>query len=91
MKRSRRHRILMLPSAKRQLLQVREPARNQIRGAIRDLADDPTPPDSLAMVGKAVGLHRLRVGMYRVVYRIQDGRLIVLIIRIGHRREVYGR
>ena len=41
------------------------------------------------MGGKGIGLRRLRVGTYRVVYRIQEQRVSVLVIRIGHRSEVY--
>ena len=42
------------------------------------------------MRGKGVGLRRLRVGSYRVVYRIQSERVTVLVVRIGHHSEVYG-
>lgn len=41
------------------------------------------------MKGKGTGLYRLRVGVYRVVYRVQAERVRVLVIRIGHRSEVY--
>jgi mRNA interferase RelE/StbE len=81
--------VSILPSARRQLLRLRGAALDQVRRAIRQLADDPTPGDSLAMVGKARGLHRLRVGSHRVVYRIQDDELVVLVIRIGHRSDIY--
>ena len=79
----------MLPSARRELLALRRSIQNHVRDAIRSLADDPFPGDSIAMRGKGAGLHRLRVGSHRVVYRIQAQRVSVLIIRIGHRGEVY--
>ena len=41
------------------------------------------------MKGKGIGLHRLRVARHRVVYRVQEERVHVLVIRIGHRSEVY--
>jgi mRNA interferase RelE/StbE len=41
------------------------------------------------MKGKGIGLHRMRVGNYRLVYRLQSERICVLVIRIGHRAEVY--
>jgi mRNA interferase RelE/StbE len=41
------------------------------------------------MKGKAFGLYRLRVGEWRVVYRVMPQRRTVLVIRIGHRSEVY--
>jgi mRNA interferase RelE/StbE len=37
----------------------------------------------------AEGLYRLRVGDYRIVYRVQDRILVVLVLKVGHRREVY--
>jgi len=82
-------RIELLPAARRELLALRNPIRARVRDAIRGLAHDPFPQDSIAMRDKGVGLHRLRVGSYRVVYRLQAERVCVLVIRIGHRSEVY--
>lgn len=81
--------IEFLPVARNELLSLRTPIRDRIRAAIRTLAEDPTPGESIAMKGKGTGLYRLRVGTYRVVYRIQGERVRVLIIRAGHRSEVY--
>lgn len=81
--------VEILPVARNELLSLRNPIRDRIRAAIRALADDPTPADSIAMRGKGIGLYRLRVGTYRVVYRIQEERIRVLVIRVGHRSEVY--
>ncbi len=39
--------------------------------------------------GEYSGLRRIRIGSYRVVYEVHDAQLTVLVIRIGHRREVY--
>ncbi|MFH0781607.1 MAG: type II toxin-antitoxin system RelE/ParE family toxin [Pseudomonadota bacterium] len=39
--------------------------------------------------GEFSGLRRIRIGNYRVVYEVQEEKLVVLVIRIGHRREVY--
>jgi mRNA interferase RelE/StbE len=41
------------------------------------------------MRGKGTGFYRLRVGAYRIIYRMQSERISVLVIRIGHRSEVY--
>ncbi len=51
------------------------------------LADDPRPPSATKLVGSEYW--RVRVGDYRVVYDIHDDELIVLVVRIAHRREVY--
>jgi mRNA interferase RelE/StbE len=82
-------RVEILPSARRELLALRDPIQNHLRNAIRGLGDDPHPPDSIPMRGKGAGLHRLRVGNYRIVYRLLAGKVCVLVIRIGHRGEVY--
>ncbi len=58
-----------------------------LTAAIDQLAINPGVGSVLK--GEFQGLRRIRVGQYRVVYEINDGELIVLVIRIGHRREVY--
>lgn len=55
--------------------------------AIGKLQNDPRPPGSVKLTG--VSYHRIRVGDYRVLYRIKDDVLIVLVVEIGHRREIY--
>jgi len=61
----------------------------RIRKDIDSLAHNPRPPGATAMQGTERGLIRIRVGDYRVVYQVKDRELIVLVVRIGHRREVY--
>ena len=56
---------------------------------IRLLADDPRPPGCEKLSG--LERYRLRQGSYRIVYEIEDARLVVLVVRVGHRREVYRR
>ena len=53
------------------------------------LADDPKPQDCKPMKGGLAGHFRVRVGPYRIVYKIEKTILVVVIARIGHRREVY--
>ena len=48
-----------------------------------------TPAAGSVLKGEFSGLRRIRVGNYRVVYEVQDQQLVVLVIRIGHRREIY--
>jgi len=55
---------------------------------IRSLARDPRPFGSEKLSGKE-DLYRLRVGRYRVVYSVADAELVVLIVRVGHRKNVY--
>jgi len=54
---------------------------------IRALADDPRPDGCEKLSGQE--RYRVRQGVYRIIYEIEDARLIVLIVRVGHRREAY--
>lgn len=54
---------------------------------IRSLADDPRPEGCEKLSGQE--RYRIRQGSYRVVYAIEDSRLIVLIVKVAHRRDVY--
>ena len=54
---------------------------------IRSLEDDPRPPGCEKLSGQE--RYRLRQGVYRIVYEIHDKVLVVLIVKIGHRRDVY--
>jgi len=56
---------------------------------IRSLADDPRPPGCEKLSG--LERYRLRQGAYRIVYEIEDARLVVLVVRVGHRSDVYRR
>lgn len=59
----------------------------RIMQRIRSLADDPRPPGCEKLSG--LERYRIRQGSYRVIYEIEDERLTVLIVKVGHRREVY--
>lgn len=59
----------------------------RIMQRIRALADDPRPPGCEKLSGQQ--RYRVRQGVYRIIYEIEDVRLIVLIVKVGHRREVY--
>lgn len=59
----------------------------RIMQRIRSLAQDPRPTGCEKLSGQE--RYRVRQGAYRIVYEIEDGRLIVLIVKVGHRRDVY--
>ncbi len=54
---------------------------------ISQLADEPRPPGCSKLSGK--DLYRVRQGPYRILYRIDDHVLTVLVVKVGHRRDVY--
>lgn len=80
--------IEFLPAAEKQLARLELPIRNRIKKAISALADAPFPP-GVKRLNSDVDLWRIRVGDYRIVYTIESGRVVVTIVRIGHRREIY--
>ena len=59
----------------------------RIVAAIAALADNPRPPQSRKLSGSEK--HRLRCGVYRVLYEIQDDVLVVCVVKVGHRKAVY--
>jgi len=59
----------------------------RIMQRIRALADDPRPHGSEKLSG--LERYRVRQGAYRIIYEIRDRQLVVLIVKIGHRRDVY--
>jgi mRNA interferase RelE/StbE len=67
-----------------------KPVLRRVDRAIQSLATNPRPLGSKALQGED-GLTRLRVGDWRVVYRIYDQRLVVIVVRVGHRSDVYAR
>ncbi len=78
------------PAAVRQLRKLDGAARRRIMAAIELLSDDPRPPGAKKLVG-GDGEWRVRTGDYRIVYEVRDHVLLVLVLAVGHRREIYRR
>lgn len=76
-------------SAEKFLEKVPKKDRLRIMEKIDILADDPMPSGSIKLQGQKPALYRIRSGDYRVVYSIKKDVLVVLVVEIGHRREVY--
>lgn len=76
--------------ARKQYTALDRVIRDRIRVALRDLADDPTPAQVKALVGGG-GLLRVRVGGWRIIYRVEHDQARVVIVDIGHRSTVYRR
>jgi len=83
------YRIELRPAAARALKKLDPPVRRRIQGAITLLAQEPRPPAARALRGRP-GL-RIRVGDYRIVYTVSDDVLLVVVVTVGHRRDVYDR
>ena len=83
-----RYRIEFTSTALRDLRALPRNVQRRIDARILALADNPRPP-GVKKLADTECLYRLRVGDYRVVYQILDDRLIIVVVRLGHRREVY--
>ena len=77
-------------AASRELGKLPRQIQARIVEAIEELAEEPRPPGSRKMAGTVNG-HRIRAGDYRVLYDIRDDVLIVAVIRVGKRDQVYRR
>jgi mRNA interferase RelE/StbE len=82
------YRIEVKPQAEKALAKIPNPHRRRIATAIDGLAKTPRPAGCTRLVG-AEDAYRIRVGDYRIVYEIVDRVIIVYIIRIAHRKDVY--
>jgi mRNA interferase RelE/StbE len=74
--------------ADRQFRDLPSQIQQRLRSKIDSLATTPRPHGSEKLSGDD-HLYRIRVGDYRIVYAVQDNRLLVLVVKVGHRREVY--
>lgn len=78
------------PRARRQLRALPRDVQQRITDVLAQLEDQPRPPDAKRLTGQD-RIYRLRVGAYRILYEIENRIRIVLIVEVGHRREVYER
>lgn len=79
--------IELTTSARKGLKKLSRREQKLIYAVLETLKENPTPPKSLKLTGRDG--YRIRVGDLRVIYTLQRGRLIVLVLDIGHRREIY--
>jgi mRNA interferase RelE/StbE len=83
------YQIQVLPVAVRAIKKLPPEAKRRVQAAVELLAEDPRPPAAKKLTGRPEG--RVRTGDYRVLYRIQDEVLTVVIAPAGHRRDIYER
>jgi mRNA interferase RelE/StbE len=82
------YQIVFTPVARRQLASLDPPTRRRVAHRIEALGVDPRPPGAEMLKG-GQGELRIRIGDWRVIYVVRDEELLVLVIKIGHRRDVY--
>ena len=82
------YKVFIKPSAAREIEAIpRKADRRRVAQRISQLAGDPRPPGSRKLSGH--DRYRLRQGPYRIVYSVADEELIVTVVKVGHRRDVY--
>lgn len=82
-----RYSIELRPAAAKALRKIDPQDVARLRGAIALLAEDPRPPGAKALQGRPG--YRVRVGRYRIIYAIHDGVLLVVVVTLGQRQDVY--
>jgi len=82
-----KYRIELRPAAVTALRRIDPQDRGRVQGAIALLGEDPRPPGARALQGR--GGYRVRVGSYRIIYTIRNDILVVVVVTVGHRRDVY--
>ena len=84
------YRVEVAAAAVRQLRKLDRPAQRRVQAAIELLAVEPRPGGAKKLVG-GDGEWRVRTGDFRIVYEIHDQVLLVTVVAVGHRREIYDR
>ena len=79
--------LFIKPSAVKDIEALPKKDRGRVVAKIQSLADNPRPVGSEKLSGHE--LYRLRQGNYRILYTVHDADLVVVVIKVGHRREVY--
>ena len=82
------YRIDVSATAERQLRKLEPEVRARIVDAIKNLASNPRPRGSRKLRGYE-DVFRIRTGVFRIIYSIEDDRLLIIILKVGHRREIY--
>lgn len=83
------YRLAFRKSVAKDLRQIPRKDIARILERIEALTNDPRPVDSRKLSGQE--RYRVRQGVYRILYEIGDRELIVIVVKVGHRRDVYGR
>lgn len=82
------YRLEFTPTADRQFRKLPAQLRARLKPHIDALAQNPRP-SGIKKLGGENNVYRLRVGDYRILYEVRDEVLLVLVVKVGHRREIY--
>jgi mRNA interferase RelE/StbE len=81
--------ILYTNKAYKEVKKLDPDAQHQIIEAVEDLQRNPRPQNSKRLSGELSDYWRLRTGDYRVIYQIKDQQLKIVVVRAGHRKDIY--
>jgi mRNA interferase RelE/StbE len=81
------YRIIIEDSVFKILKKIHSPARNLILETIKQLGEDPRPHGCKKLKGTEA--YRVRNGDYRIIYTINDKEILITVIKVGHRKDVY--
>jgi len=82
-----KYELVVRPSVSKDTKDIPSSDLIKILQKMRALCDDPRPPGSIKLSG--MEYYRVRQGDYRIIYEIEDNRLIVVVVKVGHRRAIY--
>lgn len=80
--------VVYTSAAARQLRKLDHVARDRVVRTIEILRTTPRPPQAKKLAGRSEQW-RVRTGNYRIIYRIADQQLVIVVVAVGHRRDVY--
>ncbi len=81
------YKIIVKKSVAKDLRSIPKKDVQRILSAIQKLADDPRPPQAKKLSGQE--RYRIRQGNYRILYTIEDDKLVICVVKVGNRRDVY--
>lgn len=76
------------PSAARQFKKLDREMQKRIARRLDALVTEPLPPDAKKLQAE-LDLYRIRVGDYRLIYQLRNKQLLILVVAVGHRRDIY--
>lgn len=82
------YRVVIEPSAWKQIMALSGQGQERILDLLESLELTPRPSGCRKLAG-AESVYRVRSGNYRVIYQVRDAQLVVLVVKVGHRRDVY--
>ena len=80
--------VFIKPAAQRQLKKLPRAVQADLIALIERLTDDPRPPGCKKLRGRQ-NQYRIRLGDYRVIYSVEDMALVIRVLKVGHRRDIY--